>query len=154
MKNGLIIAVGLIVFFFGLALLLSFIYLSDQFISFLQITGVVGWLFVFVGLIVTYIGVFRYGEAQLMREEKQMVRRVETFYSEQPVVKRRVEPFVYQGYTLYKRMVKLLSGKWQTIYFFSKRLPKSGEPTPMPEGYRVGVNKRSGMPFLIKIKST
>ncbi|HID25386.1 MAG TPA: hypothetical protein EYP23_02845 [Thermoplasmata archaeon] len=153
MKNGLVIAVGLIVFFFGFALLLSFVYIPDQFISFLQITGVVGWLFVLVGLVVTYIGVFRCEVTQLMREEKQMVRRVEAFYSEQPVVERKVEPFVYQGYTLYKRMVKLLSGKWQTIYFFSKRLPKSGEPTPMPQGYRVGVNKRSGMPFLIKIKS-
>ena len=59
-----------------------------------------------------------------------------------------VAPFVYQGYTLYKRIVKLKSGKTQTIYFFSKKKPRSGDPCALPEMYTVGINKRSSMPYL------
>lgn len=58
--------------------------------------------------------------------------------------------YTYEGWTLYKRDVKLRSGKIQTIYFFSKRTPKSGEPCDLPNGYTVGVNKRTGLPYLKK----
>ena len=58
--------------------------------------------------------------------------------------------YVYEGWTLYKRDVILKGGRKQTIYFFSKRLPKSGTPTDMPPGYGVGVNKRTGLPYLKK----
>lgn len=59
-------------------------------------------------------------------------------------------PFTYLGYTLYTRPVRLKGGKEQTIYFFSKQIPKSGTAIPKPEGYEVGVNRRSGLPFLRK----
>jgi len=37
------------------------------------------------------------------------------------------------------------------IYFFSKRKPKSGKKMDdMPKGYKVGVNKRTGLPYLKK----
>ncbi|OYT58422.1 hypothetical protein B6U70_00610 [Euryarchaeota archaeon ex4484_162] len=66
---------------------------------------------------------------------------------------------------MYKKDVELRSGKVQTIYFFSKRKPKSGTPSPLPDGYevkkpksgkrcvlpdgyKVAINKRSGMPYL------
>jgi len=57
-------------------------------------------------------------------------------------------PFTVKGYTLYKKEVELRSGKIQTIYFFSKRKPRSGDLCPLPDGYEVKVNKRSGMPYL------
>jgi len=60
------------------------------------------------------------------------------------------KPYKYGDYTLYKRNVKLNGGKTITIYFFSRKKPKSGTPTPMPEGYKVGINKRSNMPYLKK----
>jgi len=61
--------------------------------------------------------------------------------------------FVYGEWTLYKRVVTLKSGKTLTIYFFSKHTPHSGEPTGMPEGYTVGINQRSNMPYLKKLGS-
>jgi hypothetical protein len=54
------------------------------------------------------------------------------------------------GWKLYKRDVTLKGGRNQTIYFFSKRTPNSGTPCDMPPGYTVGVNKRTGLPYLKK----
>lgn len=60
--------------------------------------------------------------------------------------------FTHNKWTLYKRNVKLKGGKNQTIYFFSKKTPKSGIPCDMPEGYRIkeAKTKGSGMPYLTK----
>jgi hypothetical protein len=52
------------------------------------------------------------------------------------------------AYTLYTMNVNLKGGKKQTIYFFSKRTPKSGKACDMPDGYKVGINKRTGLPYL------
>jgi len=59
----------------------------------------------------------------------------------------------YGEYTLYEREVELKSGMTLTIYFFSKKKPKSGTPTSMPYGYTVKINKRSNMPYLKKQRS-
>ena len=53
-------------------------------------------------------------------------------------------------WTLYKKEVILKSGKTQIIHFFSKKTPKSGTPTHMPDGYEVQVSDRSNMPYLQK----
>ena len=59
--------------------------------------------------------------------------------------------YTYEGWTLYEREVTLRGGKKQTIYFFSKKTPKSGTPcNELPKGYKVGVNKRTGLPYLKK----
>jgi hypothetical protein len=58
--------------------------------------------------------------------------------------------YTYGLYTLYTELVHLRNGKNQIIYFFSKRKPKSGTPTTLPEGYLVEVSKRSGLPYLKK----
>jgi len=58
--------------------------------------------------------------------------------------------YTYEGWTLYCKDVKLKGGKIQTIYFFSKRKPKSGNPCDLPSGYTVGVNQRTGLPYLKK----
>jgi len=63
------------------------------------------------------------------------------------------KPYKYGKYTLYTRKVKINGGKEVTIYFFSSHKPKSGTPTPMPEGYEVEINERSNMPYLRKIGS-
>ncbi|MFA5943989.1 MAG: hypothetical protein WC876_05940 [Candidatus Thermoplasmatota archaeon] len=59
-------------------------------------------------------------------------------------------PFVYNGYTLYSRKVDLKNGGARTIWFFSKRTPASGEISRKPSGFHVGVNERTGLPFLKK----
>ena len=58
--------------------------------------------------------------------------------------------YVHDGWTLYTREVELKGGRKQRIYFFSKRTPKSGTPCDKPDGYTVGVNKRTGLPYLKK----
>lgn len=58
--------------------------------------------------------------------------------------------FTYEGWTLYTREVELKGGRMQTIYFFSKRSPKSGTPCDKPGNMVVGVNKRTGLPYLKK----
>jgi len=58
--------------------------------------------------------------------------------------------FTHEGWTLYSREVRLKGGKNQKIFFFSKRTPKSGSPCDKPDNYTVGVNKRTGLPYLKK----
>jgi len=56
--------------------------------------------------------------------------------------------YTHNGYTLYTTDVKLKNGRMQTLYFFSKKTPKSGKPCDLPEGKEVGVNKRTSLPYL------
>lgn len=63
------------------------------------------------------------------------------------------QPYKHGNYTLYTRKVKLNAGREIIIFFFSRGKPKSGTATTMPEGYEVGINKRSNMPFLRKIRA-
>ena len=59
--------------------------------------------------------------------------------------------YTHGDYTLHSREIILKSnGKKQTMYFFSKKKPKSGTPCDKPEGYSVGVNGRTGLPYLKK----
>lgn len=67
-----------------------------------------------------------------------------------PVVEYFKNIFKFGDYTLYKRIVALKSKRIVTIHFFSKKIPKSGEPTYIPYGYEVHVSSRSKMPYLQK----
>lgn len=67
-----------------------------------------------------------------------------------PLVELESVPFVYNGYTLHSRSVALKNGGDRTIWFFSKRTPSSGKPAAKPAGFHVGVNERTGLPFLKK----
>lgn len=60
--------------------------------------------------------------------------------------------FKHEGWTLYTKNVNLKGGKKQTIYFFAKNKPKSGEPCDIPQGWEVMKAKASGsgMPYLRK----
>jgi len=51
-------------------------------------------------------------------------------------------------YTLHTRNVTLRGGRKQDIYYFCKGKPKSGTPCEKPAGKVVGVNKRTGLPYL------
>jgi hypothetical protein len=75
--------------------------------------------------------------------------------SKMPYLRKIGRPLVYKHgiYTLYKRQAELKGGRNQTIYFFSGKKPKSGIPTSLPEGYVVGINKRSKLPYLRKQNS-
>jgi len=58
--------------------------------------------------------------------------------------------YEHNGYVLYKRDVEFKGGRMQTIYFFTKagNKPKSGEPCDKPDNKEVGINKRTGLPYL------
>jgi predicted flap endonuclease-1-like 5' DNA nuclease len=57
------------------------------------------------------------------------------------------QAFTQNGYTLYRRDVETKGGS-RPLYFFSKGQPRSGEAAALPEGHEVGVNDRTGLPFL------
>ena len=63
----------------------------------------------------------------------------------------KLKPFKYGDYTLYTKRIRLKNvGRELDIYFFSSHKPKSGKPCVMPEGYEVGINPRTKMPYLQK----
>jgi hypothetical protein len=53
-------------------------------------------------------------------------------------------------YMLYVKHIELRGNKDKKypMYFFSKKIPKSGEQCDLPQGYIVKVNERTGLPFL------
>ena len=53
-------------------------------------------------------------------------------------------------YMLYTKEVTFRGNRKQRIYFFSKKTQKNGTPCPLPKGYKVKVNKKTGLPFLKK----
>lgn len=54
-------------------------------------------------------------------------------------------PFTHNGFTLYGR-----EANGRTLYFFARNEPKSGTAVPLPAGYEVGENSKTGLPFLRK----
>lgn len=58
----------------------------------------------------------------------------------------------YKGYTLFKKETKTRDRKKTTIHFFSKEKPDNGMPAPLPKGYQIAVNKKTGVPYLKKIR--
>ncbi len=58
--------------------------------------------------------------------------------------------YKYGEYRLFKKEITTGNGKNRTVHFFSKTKPDEGEPTPLPDGYEVHVNKKTGLPYLKK----
>lgn len=56
----------------------------------------------------------------------------------------------YKNYTLYKRETKTSDGKRSTIHYFTKNKSDKGRPSPLPKGYRIALNKKTGVPYLKK----
>jgi hypothetical protein len=61
--------------------------------------------------------------------------------------------YEYKDYKLYFKIITLKgSGNKQTIYYFSKKNPKDGIPCSLPEGFKVEIIKKTGLPYLKRIK--
>lgn len=58
-------------------------------------------------------------------------------------------PYRYKDFTLYRRTVGE-AGQERDFYFFSKVAPQEGQEAPLPAGYEVAVNAKSGLPYLRK----
>ncbi len=52
------------------------------------------------------------------------------------------------GWKLYKRVIFLKEGNNHLVHVFSKRVPARYTPCDLPDGFTVGVNKRTGFPYL------
>lgn len=56
----------------------------------------------------------------------------------------------YKGYTLYRKEIILNDGSKRVIHFFSREEPDEGEPSPLPDGYEIKMDKKTGIPFIRK----
>ncbi len=56
----------------------------------------------------------------------------------------------YKEYTLYQRETKTPDGKGSTLHYFAKSKSDKGHPSPLPKGYRIALNKKTGVPYLKK----
>lgn len=60
------------------------------------------------------------------------------------------KPYQRGEYTLYTKEAVLRGDRKQRIYFFSKKDQEDAIAIPLPEGFRVGINKKTGLPYLKK----
>ena len=67
-------------------------------------------------------------------------------------IKPDTKAYTHGDYSLYKKEIETSGGKKRTIHFFGKQKPDTGEPVPLPDGYEVKVNKKTGLPYLKKKK--
>jgi len=63
------------------------------------------------------------------------------------------EPYTFGEYTLFTKKVIYKNGRTQTIYFFSKKTQEDWTPIIKPENYIVGINKKTGIPYLKRKQS-
>ena len=63
-----------------------------------------------------------------------------------------IKAYKHGDYDLYSKEIKVDHDKKRTIRFFSKTEPEDGEPVDLPDGYKVKVNKKTGVPYIRKKK--
>ena len=66
--------------------------------------------------------------------------------------KKEIKGFKHKGYKLYEKKIKTKSGKKRTVRLFSKTKPKGTKPIKLPKGFKVLINKKTGIPYLKKKK--
>ena len=62
-----------------------------------------------------------------------------------------IKGYKHKDYTLYKKEI-MIGDKKRTVHFFSKGEPDEGEPIELPAGFKVKINKKTGVPYLKKKK--
>jgi len=68
--------------------------------------------------------------------------------------KKKSKQYKHGSYTLYKKDVKTKSKdkEKREIYFFSKQKRNKAEPSDLPKGFEVRINRKTGVPYLRKRK--
>jgi len=74
---------------------------------------------------------------------------------QKPREKKKSKQYKHEGYTLYKKDVKTKSKKSKDkkkreVYFFSKQKRNKAEPSDLPKGFEVRINRKTGVPYLRK----
>lgn len=116
----------------------------------------VGWAFVILLMVILSVATFgvrvvRVAEPAAARVEAPTPKRKEAVVDfAEALVEKNGIPFTYNGYTLYGRDVELKNGGTRPIYYFAKKTPVSGAMVAKPAHMHVGVNERTGLPFLKK----
>lgn len=59
-----------------------------------------------------------------------------------------VSGFQYGDYTLYQKTITINDKDKRTIHFFAKEAPETGNPTDLPGGYEVKINRKTGVPYI------
>jgi hypothetical protein len=63
--------------------------------------------------------------------------------------------FTAKGFQLYSRDITLTGGRVRKHYFFSRHAPEHASPEEsVPAGSKVGVNRRTSMPYLKKVAAS
>lgn len=62
------------------------------------------------------------------------------------------KPYRYGAYSLYKKEISIGDDKTRIVHFFSKKPPEDSQPSHLPSGYKVKVNRKTGVPFIKKIR--
>jgi len=89
------------------------------------------------------------GESEFEEELPEWITIEKAPFDEEPIEWKKMEsgkPYKYEGYTLYR-----VEKKGKVRYVFSKKPVSGGEPSPIPKGYIVRIDKR-GRPSLEKVK--
>jgi len=84
-------------------------------------------------------------------ESEEIIAEWDTFDTEDPEPPS--EPslaYTHGEYTLYKKQIPIKNGSTRTVHFFSKKVPDTGKPAALPEGYTVKINKKTGLPYIKK----
>lgn len=91
-------------------------------------------IFIYIGIIsaILIVGLIIFSRGKTKSEEKDF--------------------FKIRNYILYEREIATKNGKKRKIYFFSNKKIENAKPCKKPAGYTVGINKKTGVPFLKKIK--
>ena len=55
-----------------------------------------------------------------------------------------------QVYTLHGKQVTLQNGRQQQIFYFAREARPGEALDAVPEGYRIGENERTGLPYLYR----
>ena len=66
--------------------------------------------------------------------------------------KKEIKSYMHKGYILYEKKIKTPSGNKKIFRFFSKTKPKTAKPIELPKGFKVLINKKTGVPYIKKKK--
>jgi len=80
-------------------------------------------------------------DAKEVKEEKEVVSEAS-----------KQKPYQYGAYSLYKKEISIGNDKTRIVHFFSKKPPEDSQPSLLPSGYEVKVNRKTGVPFIKKIR--
>ncbi|MEF8879759.1 MAG: helix-hairpin-helix domain-containing protein [Candidatus Thermoplasmatota archaeon] len=94
-------------------------------------------------------------KSDLVEEEKKKLEETKEEEDEWVTVEKEsaeADVFTFDGYTLYEKEITTEEGEKRTVHFFSKKEQEDAKPIALPGGYEVKRNKKTGVPYLRKVR--